>query len=142
MLRRKLLLPPMPIVCCQMPQAQYLMDMVDTSKDMGKGLLALHHRFDNIKLTGYIQPQFQVAATKGELSSVGNFAANSNSRFMLKRARILIDYSHFPTAGNGASYHFVFHVDATERGVNVRDVWGQLLENKYKMFAFAIGLFA
>jgi hypothetical protein len=143
MLKDKLLLLAVAILVCQLTKAQYLMDMVDTTKDMGKNMVSLYNRFDNISLTGYIQPQFQVAQTKGELSYAGgNFATNSNSRFMLRRARILFDYSHFPRTGTGASFHFVFQVDATERGVNVRDVWGQLLENKYKMFAFTIGLFA
>ena len=41
--------------------AQYLMDMVDTTKSMGQDMLGLYKRFNAIRLSGYIQPQFQVA---------------------------------------------------------------------------------
>lgn len=37
-------------------QAQYLMDMVDTSTETGRGLLALYKKFDHLKIGGYIQP--------------------------------------------------------------------------------------
>lgn len=128
---------------CQLLQAQYLMDMVDTSKDMGKAMLALYNRFDNIKLSGYIQPQFQVSESKGAKGFAGgDFALNSNNRFMLRRARVRFDYINFPKAGKGPSLQFVFQFDATERGVNVRDVWGRIFENKFKLFAFTAGLFA
>lgn len=143
MLKKKLPLLAVTILLCQLLQAQYLLDMVDTSKDMGKGMLALYNRFDNIRLSGYIQPQFQVAQTKGAKGFAGgDFAPNSNSRFMLRRARVRFDYINFPKTGNDPSLQFVFQFDATERGVNVRDVWGRIFENKYKLFAFTTGLFA
>ena len=143
MLNKKLLLIATTVLLCQLLQAQYLMDMVDTSKDMGKGMLALYNRFDNIRLSGYIQPQFQVAESKGAKGYAGgDFALNSNNRFMLRRARVRFDYINFPKAGKGPSLQFVFQFDATERGVNVRDVWGRIFENKFKLFAFTAGLFA
>src|SRR5204863_5313739 len=131
------------IICSLYIKAQFLMDMVDTTKDMGKGMLGLYNRFDKIRFSGYIQPQFQVAESKGAKGySGGDFAANSNNRFMLRRARIKIDYVHFANSDNGISVHFAFQFDATERGVFVRDVWGRFFENKYKNFAFTMGLFA
>lgn len=124
-------------------KAQYLMDMVDTTKDMGKGMLSLFSRFDKLRFSGYIQPQFQVVESKGAKGYAGgDFAANSNSRFMLRRARVRTDYIHFPINDKGPSLQFVFQFDATERGVFVRDVWGRLFENKYQAFAFTMGLFA
>lgn len=131
------------VFLCQLLQGQYLMDMVDTTKEIGKGMLALYNRFDNIRLSGYIQPQFQVAESKGAKGFAGgDFAPNSNNRFMLRRSRVRFDYINFPKAGNGPSMQFVFQFDATERGVNVRDVWGRIFENKFQLFAFTTGLFA
>jgi hypothetical protein len=119
------------------------MDMVDTTKDMGKGILALYNRLDRIRFSGYIQPQFQVAGSKGAKGFAGgDFATFSNNRFMLRRSRIRVDYIHFPKTANVPSIQFVFQFDATERGVNVRDVWGRVFENKYQLFAFTTGLFA
>ena len=143
MLKKKLPLVAMTVFMCQFLHAQYLMDMVDTTKDMGKGILALYNRFDKIRLSGYIQPQFQAAADKGAKGFAGgDFATNSNNRFMLRRARVRFDYVHFPKLANGLSLQFVFQFDATERGVNVRDVWGRFFENKFQLFAFTAGLFA
>jgi hypothetical protein len=131
------------VLISQLSQAQYLMDMVDTTKDMGKGLLSLYNRLDKIRLTGYIQPQFQVAESKGAKGFAGgDFALNSSSRFMLRRARVRFDYVNFPKKASAPSLQFVFQLDATERGVNVRDVWGRFFENKYQLFALTTGLFA
>ena len=143
MLRKKLSMLAVLLLFCHLLQAQYLMDMVDTTKDMGKGILALYNRLDKIRLSGYIQPQFQYSQSKGAKGYAGgDFATNSNNRFMLRRARVRFDYIHFPKTDNGLSLQFVFQFDATERGANVRDVWGRFFENKYHMFAFTAGLFA
>ena len=143
MLKKKLPLLVVSVLLCQLIQAQYLMDMVDTTKDMGKSMLSLFNRFDKVRFSGYIQPQFQVAGSKGAKNySGGDFSTNSNNRFMLRRARIRIDYVHFPKTTSGPSLQFVFQFDATERGVNVRDVWGRFFENKFQLFSFTAGLFA
>ncbi len=121
---------------------QFLMDMMDTTKDMGKGMLSIYKKFDNIKIGGYMQPQFQTIQAKGAKSfNGGDFAPNVNNRFMLRRGRIRFDYIHF-AENKGPSVQFVFQFDGTERGVFIRDFWGRLLENKYKVFAFTTGMFA
>jgi hypothetical protein len=143
MLKKKLPLLAVTVLLSQFLHAQYLMDMVDTTKDMGKGLLALYNRLEKIRLSGYIQPQFQIAESKGAKGFAGgDFAPNSNNRFMLRRARVRFDYVNFPKKSTAPSLQFVFQFDATERGVNVRDVWGRVFENKYQLFAFTVGLFA
>lgn len=50
---------------------------------------------------------------------------------MLRRARVRFDYLHYAKEAKGPSLQFVFQFDATERGVNVRDVWGRLFENNF-----------
>ncbi len=143
MLKKKLLLAGVLLLLCHITKAQYLMDMVDTTKDVGKGLLALYNRMDKIRITGYIQPQYQLAQSKGTKNfSGGDFAPLSNNRFLLRRARVKFDYIHFPKIPNQPSLQFVFQFDATERGVNVRDVWGRVFENKWQLFSFTTGLFA
>lgn len=123
-------------------EGQYLMDMVDTTKDAGKGLLNIYKKYDHLKVGGYIQPQFQVASAKGVKSfEGGDFATQVNNRFMLKRSRIRIDYVHFGDEKTPGA-QIVFQIDATERGFTVRDVWGRIFENKYKLFSFVTGMFA
>lgn len=99
-------------------------------------------RFENLRITGYMQPQFQVAQADGAQSfEGGNFAQFSKSRFMLRRARIKIDYllvskQKFPQA------LFTFQIDATERGVIVRDMLIRLYETSKNNFSLSAGFFA
>ncbi len=142
MLRKKLVLLGLCLCLCQFIQAQYLMDMVDTSKETGRGLLNLYKKFDHLKISAYIQPQFQVAGSKGIRSfEGGDFSTKVSNRFMLRRSRVRIDYAHF-SEGNKPSVQIVFQFDANERGFTVRDVWGRVFENNLKLFSFTTGIFA
>ena len=123
-------------------KGQFLMDMIDTSKEVGKGLLSVYKKYDRIRIGGYMQPQFQVAQSKGIKSySGGDFPANAGNRFMLRRGRIRFDYVHF-TDNKNPSVQFVFQFDGTERGVFIRDFWGRIFENNLKLFSFSTGMFA
>lgn len=100
-------------------------------------------RLENLHFSGYIQPQFQVAQSEGaESFAGGNFQPYSKSRFMLRRARVKIDYliqrkDHVSPGGL-----FTFQIDATERGVNVRDMFVKLYEPADGDFSLTMGLFA
>ena len=123
-------------------KAQFLMDMVDTTTDMGKGMLSIYKKFDRIKFSGYVQPQFQVAQSKGAKSyDGGDFAPTVDNRFMLRRGRLRIEYVHFAEK-KGPSVQFVFQFDGSEKGFFARDFWGRIMENKYQDFSFTMGLFA
>lgn len=99
-------------------------------------------RFQNLNFSGYMQPQFQVAESDGAASFAGgNFSQYSSSRFMLRRARVKLDYlllsdKRFPKV------LFTFQIDATERGVIVRDMFIRLFETKYNTTAVTAGFFA
>lgn len=117
--------------------AQYLMDGLDTSSLTGKGMLTIYKNFNGLKFSGYIQPQFQVAETKG-ISSFegGDFGEGINNRFMLLRSRIKVNYIHYGQKFN-PDIEFVFQIDANERAVSVKDVWGRISENNWKLFSFS-----
>jgi len=123
-------------------RAQFLMDMVDTSTNMGKGLLSIYKKFDRINVGGYIQPQFQVIQEKGAKTYAGgDFAPYVSNRFMIRRGRLRFEYARF-TDDNKASVQFVFQFDGTERGVFIRDFWGRYFENKWELFSLSMGMFA
>lgn len=125
----------------QIAEAQFLMDMIDTTSEVGKGLLYIYKKFDRVNISGYMQPQFQVADRKGlDTYNGGDFAPQSNNRFMLRRGRIRFDYTRF-TDKSQPGVQFVFQFDGTERGVVIRDFWGRVFENKFELFAFTIGMF-
>ncbi|HQW92967.1 MAG TPA: porin [Ferruginibacter sp.] len=141
MLKRSILLLIL-IISATYLKAQFLMDMVDTTKETGRGLLAVYKKFDHLRIGGYIQPQFQVAGSKGIRSfEGGDFSAQVNNRFMFRRSRVRIDYVHFGKETK-PGVQIVFQFDANERAFTVRDVWGRIFENKYQLFSFTIGMFA
>src|SRR5215216_4223831 len=102
-------------------------------------------RMENLRFTGYIQPQFQVAQSEGAPSfEGGNFSEFSNNRFMLRRARIKLDYQ-LPSNTKERTLPnalFSFQIDATERGVAVRDMFLRLYEPKKQNLSLTMGLFA
>ncbi len=123
-------------------RAQFLMDMVDTTKETGKGLLNLYRKFDHLRIGAYIQPQFQVASAKGIKNFEGtDFGPQVSNRFMLRRSRVRIDYVHFAEPEK-VGVQIVFQFDANERGFTLRDVWGRVFDNKHKLFSLTTGMFA
>jgi hypothetical protein len=99
-------------------------------------------RFENINISGYMQPQFQVAQADGAPSfEGGNFSQYSRSRFMLRRARLKIDYL-LRSEEKLPKVLFTFQIDATERGVIVRDMFLRLFETKRNALSMTAGFFA
>lgn len=120
---------------------RYLSDL-DSSFFIKDTVRPVIKRFENLRITGYIQPQFQKAQSDGAPSYTGgNFSQYSSSRFMLRRARIKIDYI-LPSKLRYPKALFTFQIDATERGVIVRDMFLKLFETKRNLFSLTAGLFA
>ncbi len=119
---------------------RYLADL-DSSFFIKDTVRPFVKRFENLRISGYMQPQFQVAESDGAQSfEGGNFSQYSRSRFMLRRARVRIDYlltkEKFPLA------LFTFQVDATERGVVLKDMFVRLYETRKNFFSTTAGFFA
>jgi hypothetical protein len=130
------------IVMCKNLHGQFLMDMIDTTKELGRSNFETMNRLNHITISGYMQPQFQVASEKGAKSySGGDFAPNSDNRFMLRRGRIRFDYARTDEQHRN-QFQFAFQFDGTERGVFIRDFWGRYWENKWEKLAFTTGMFA
>ena len=120
---------------------RYLTD-IDSSFFIKDTVRPVLKRFENLRISGYMQPQFQVAQADGaQTFEGGNFSQFSKSRFMLRRARLKVDYllltkEKFPKA------LFTFQIDATERGVIVRDMFIRLYETKKNTLSMTAGFFA
>lgn len=96
----------------------------------------------SLKFSGYIQPQFQFTEKNGAKTYAGgDFPENSSNRFMLRRSRLKADFS-LKNKEEQTSVKFIFQIDATERGVYARDIYGQFHENKWQIFHLTTGLFA
>ena len=118
------------------------MDMLDTTKESGKGLLNIYKNFDHLAISGYLQPQFQLAQEKGAKTFEGtDFGTNVSNRFMLRRSRVRITYLHV-NKDHDPGVQIVFQFDANERGFTIRDIWGRVFENRFRLFSFTTGMFA
>lgn len=121
---------------------RYLADY-DSSLFIRDTLRPFLKRYENLHFSGYMQPQYQVIQQKGAASFAGgNFSEFSNNRFMLRRARIKLDY--FLPAKNESvpKALFTFQFEATERDVNIRDMFVRVFEPKRQNLSFTMGLFA
>lgn len=99
-------------------------------------------KFEFLRISGYMQPQFQVGQTEGQFSfNGGDFSPAASNRFSVRRGRLRFDYTHYNEL-NQPTVLFVFQFDCTERGVFARDFWGRFYENKYQLFHLTTGIFA
>jgi len=88
-----------------------------------------------IKLSGYIQTQFQSADVDGITSfSGGNFNAGMHNRLMIRRGRLKITYDNDIT-------NYVLQIDATEKGLGLKDAYILFTEPWMKTFALKAGVF-
>ncbi|MEZ2441121.1 porin [Chitinophaga sp. RCC_12] len=123
-------------------RAQFLMDMIDTTTEMGKGMISMYMKYDALRFSGYIQPEFQMAQSRGAQGyAAGNFPTAVDNRFTLRRGRIRVDYERY-NKQDMPVVQFAFQFDGTERGVNIRDFYGRFFETKFNLFSLVGGMFA
>ena len=88
-----------------------------------------------IKISGYIQSQYQWADTAGIKSFAGgDFPANTNQRFKVRRAEFKTMYD------NGVT-QVVANIDITQNGVVIKDAFGKLTEQNLYAFSLTAGIF-
>ncbi len=123
-------------------QAQRFNTGIDSSFFVRDTLRPFLKKFENINISGYMQPQFQVAQSDGAPSYAGgNFSQFSKSRFMLRRARLKIDYL-LKSKENFPKVLFTFQLNATEKEVVVWDMFIKLFEAKHNNFSMTTGFFS
>ncbi len=88
-----------------------------------------------IKVSGYIQAQFQIADTAGAKSLAGgDFPAFSDSRFQVRRGRVKVNYDNDLTQA-------VLQVDITQSGVGIKDAYVAIKEPWLRTIGFTAGVF-
>jgi hypothetical protein len=87
-----------------------------------------------IKITGWVQAQFQIAESKGaDNLDGGAFGTYSNTRFMIRRGRVKFTYSQKLT-------QYVLQINATERGVNLVEIFAKVTDPWTKSFSLTAGV--
>ena len=89
-----------------------------------------------LKITGYIQAQWQLADTAGAVTpySGGAFPIATDNRFAIRRGRIKFAYE------NELS-NFVLQIDATEKGVTLKDAYIAVKEPWAQFVTLTAGVF-
>lgn len=123
--------------------AQRFLSEYDSTLFLRDTVVSTVRRFENLHFSGYMQPQFQVAQSKGIRSfDGGDFREHASNRFMLRRARVKMDYLLSAKSGSGPGALFTFQFEATERDLNIRDVFVRIFEPQKQKLSLTAGLFA
>lgn len=89
---------------------------------------------NRLKISGWVQAQFQLADTAGAKNfDGGDFPVNSDNRFMIRRGRIKFSYTE-------KNCIYVLQLNATERGVNLVEIYGKITDKWTKAFSFQTGV--
>jgi len=95
------------------------------------------NKLKRMKITGYLQPQFQYIDSAGAPSVAGgDFTNGSNkyfSRFMMRRGRFKFTYDY-------KNVRLMINTDVTEKGLFMRETYVKLTDSKWKMFSLTAGL--
>jgi hypothetical protein len=92
-----------------------------------------------LKFSGYIQGQFQVADSDGINSFAGgNFAAGTDKRFMVRRGRVKINYTRKNEDGDALTEAYV-QIDYSQNGLALRDAYVSILEPHTRWAGLKVG---
>ncbi len=89
-----------------------------------------------LKVSGYIQAQWQMADTAGSVTpfSGGAFPSTSDNRYMVRRGRIKFTYDNELT-------QYVLQLDATEKGLALKDAYVAVKEPWFQVATLTAGVF-
>lgn len=94
-----------------------------------------------IKVSGYIQGQFQVADSAGQASFAGgNFPTGVDKRFALRRARVKFQYDGQVNEKGWSTSQYVFNVDVTEKGVAIKDMYAKITDPWSGWVSLTVGM--
>lgn len=89
----------------------------------------------------YIQTEWQLAQADGIASYAGgNFPAHADNRFMIRRGRFKLGYEHRNTKDIRV-VDISFQIDATERGIQVKEMYGTITDPWIGWFSIQGGIF-
>jgi hypothetical protein len=99
------------------------------------GMTPVLDALKKIKISGYVQTQFQLADSASISSYAGgNFPQNVKSRFQVRRGRFKINYDNDLT-------QYVLQLDVTQNGVGIKDAYASVTEPWLRMGTLTGGVF-
>lgn len=100
-------------------------------------VIRLQSDFDvlrRVKISGYLQPQFQYIDSPGAGSYAGgNFNANVDKRFAMRRGRVKVAYETELSS-------YVFQIEMSEKGMTIKDCYARITEPWLKTVSLTAGM--
>lgn len=97
-------------------------------------------KLNKLKISGYVQAQWQYADSAGQPSIAGgNFAAGADQRFMVRRGRLKAAYD--TRTLQALTSRFVLQIDVVPGGVTLKDAYVSLYEPWLGIFSYTMGVF-
>ncbi len=94
-----------------------------------------------IKISGYIQAQFQYADSSGQQSfNGGNFPVGTDKRFAVRRGRIKFQYDSQPCEKGWSTSQYVLQFDVTEKGLTIKDAYAKFTDPYIGWFSLTTGM--
>lgn len=117
-------------------ESQITSEAVDTLNSKIENVKSDLELFKRLKITGYIQAQWQLDDTIGSSTpfSGGSFPKYSNNRFELRRGRIKFTYENELST-------YVLQIDATEKGVGLKDAYVAVKDPWFQFATLTAGVF-
>jgi len=110
---------------------------LDTLTRSVSSLLDDYNKSKRLKITGYLQPQYQYIDSAGAPSFAGGDFVNGTSkyfsRFMMRRGRFKFTYDY-------QNVRFMINTDATEKGLNMRETYVRVADPWLDVFSITAGL--
>ncbi|MDI1356029.1 MAG: hypothetical protein PSX36_14005 [bacterium] len=111
---------------------------LDTLTRSVSSLLDDYNKSKRLKITGYLQPQYQYCDSAGAPSFAGgDFATTAGSpyysRFMMRRGRFKFEYNH-------ENVQYLCNIDVTEKAMAMRETYVRVIDPWLNMFSLTMGL--
>jgi hypothetical protein len=95
-----------------------------------------------IKVSGYVQAQFQIADSAGISSAAGGpFAPGVDKRFMVRRGRLKVAYTTPVNEKGISTSQYVLQLDASERGFALKEAYAKVTDPWSGWTSLYVGMF-
>ena len=94
-----------------------------------------------LKISGYIQTQFQLTDSGGSKGYAGgDFASGLDKRFQLRRARVKLQYDSPLNDRGWSTSQYVFQFDVTQNGFSIKDMYLKFTDTWSGWFSLTAGM--
>ena len=96
---------------------------------------------DRLKISGYIQAQFQITDSAGSRGFAGgNFDSGVDKRFHLRRGRIKFQYTSPSNDKGWSTSQYVLQFDVTQAGMTIKDAYAKFTDPWSGWFSITAGM--